>query len=676
MDSDRRPTDEDKIAAVRTRMAQHALFHPDGFDLRTGIILRKNGVLRGPIETFRPPDELLAIVRDDGHPARIQTPPGPLVAHKAKQEGEAALVVTVAEFLYADDPGVRGVAVEHLEALAAAEPPMLTHRARGVLARERARLLSANEDWQVAAVTAIDAVEDDYLYNLAALRQCVALGYRAGAEAFGPLVLRPPLTALTALEFATEAPSQEHEKIGAALKRCAEESASIERLCQEWYRRFGHLPLAAHLALGKALEEWRTAHGHADSPWEAVWRWADGVESPLARYHACQVFVAYPALIPEGKRGELWKEIVEIVSPPPQEVAGLKWSQAWRLRAELLGHYAAYFECVAPGEDSERTANLALWAAEQAAAIYGTAQLPLGRVIEQTIAPAAEVTREIWQLTRPPVRPSVLRFATHFTPSIWALAVLSELGGNIWSFVPEDADRAGMERVRETLTVGLMLAFPLSPPTGTATYAFEPTLQGAATAWADGMATVEAADTLRQMVECNRHLGNSEQLVTELRGVARSNEVGQYMIARSFRTLAYLDALPLQAVRECVWDQGWRRELLSGLTQQALNAIWDGMADLQMQHGGEWSNTLPHFWASLCEEGAAEDRRRLLFALTALSCLSSGSTSALRRLLHEPGRRFAEDASVWRARCEDALRVAPPWPAAKLRALLAELGIP
>jgi hypothetical protein len=584
--------------------------------------------------------------------------------------------MTVAEFLYADDPDARSLAVQHLEALAAAESPMLTRRTLAVLTRERARLLSTSEDWQFAAVTAIDAVEDDYLYNLAALRQCIALGYRDGAENFGRLVLRPPLTALTALEFATEAPSQEHEKIGGALNRCAEESDSIEQLCQKWYRHFGHLPLAAHLSLGKALEGWRSANGHTDSPWEAVWRWANGVESPLARYHACQIFVTYPALIPEGKRGDLWQEIVEVASAPQRPEAGLKWSQAWRLRTELLGHYAAYFECAAPGEDSERIANLAFWASEQTAAIYAAAQVPLSHVIEQTIAPNAEATREVWQLTRPPVRPSALRYAAHFTPSPWALALLSELGENIRRFVPEGADPAGQEWVRETLTMGLILAFPLSPPLDAPTYAFEPTLQGAAIAWADGIAGGDTPELLRGMVECNRHLGNSEQLVTELRGVASSNEATQFMITRSFRTLAYLGVLPLIAMHKCVWDPGWRKEVLSGLTQQALSALWDGMAELQMQYGGEWATTLPHFWASLCEEGAAEERRRLLFGLTALSCLNAGSTSALRRLLHDPGRRFAEDVSVWRESCANALEVAPPWSAAKLRAFLAELGTP
>jgi hypothetical protein len=420
MDSGRWPTEELQSVAIKTRMAQQALFHPEGFDIRTGIVLRKNGVLRGPVETVRPSEELLAIIQDVGHIARIQAPPGPLVPHKGEREGESASVLTVAELLYADDPGVRELALEHLEALGAAESPMLTRRTRGIVARERERILSASEDWQVAAVTTIDAVEDDYLYNLAALRQCIALGYHEGAEAFGPLVLRPSLTALMALEFATEAPSQEHEEIGGLLKRCAQESTSIEQLCHEWYRRFGHLPLAAHLSLGKAIDEFRTAHGDSNTPWEAVWRWADGSESPLARYHACQVFVTSPALVPEGKTGDLWREIVEVVSAPQREDAGLKWAKAWRLRSELLGHYAAYLECVAPGQDSERIANLAFWAAEQVATIYGAAQAPLSRVIDQTIAPSADLTREVWQLTRPPVGPSALRYAALFTASPWA----------------------------------------------------------------------------------------------------------------------------------------------------------------------------------------------------------------------------------------------------------------
>jgi hypothetical protein len=51
-----------------------------------------------------------------------------------------------------------------------------------------------------------------------------------------------------------------------------------------------------------------------------------------------------------------------------------------------------------------------------------------------------------------------------------------------------------------------------------------------------------------------------------------------------------------------------------------------------------------------------------------------GSSSALRRLLQEPRRRFTEDASVRRGRCEEALLHAPSWATAKLRAVLAEFG--
>src|SRR5581483_4661357 len=113
-----------------------------------------------------------------------------------------------------------------------------------------------------------------------------------------------------------------------------------------------------------------------------------------------------------------------------------------------------------------------------------------------------------------------------------------------------------------------------------------------------------------------------------LREVASSNEAGQFMVARSFRTLAYLGALPLQAVRDCVWDVSWRKKILSELTVPALEALCDGMAELQMQNAGEWSIALPQFWASLCEEGVGEERRQLLFTLRVLSCLNAGFTSA------------------------------------------------
>ena len=48
-----------------------------------------------------------------------------------------------------------------------------------------------------------------------------------------------------------------------------------------------------------------------------------------------------------------------------------------------------------------------------------------------------------------------------------------------------------------------------------------------------------------------------------------------------------------------MWDLDSRREVLLGLTEQALKVVWDAMAESRMQHGGEWSITLPDFWAAL-----------------------------------------------------------------------------
>src|SRR5207253_2981182 len=115
-------------------------------------------------------------------------------------------------------------------------------------------------------------------------------------------------------------------------------------------------------------------------------------------------------------------------------------------------------------------------------------------------------------LVRPPVHPSVLRFAVLFSPSPWAPALLGERGAKIKDFVPEMADPATMERVREALTIGLILAFPVSAPTGQPTYAFEHTLHPAATAWADGIAEGDAAGALRALVECHHVVSDREKL--------------------------------------------------------------------------------------------------------------------------------------------------------------------
>lgn len=661
---------------MRTRMAKHALHHPDGFDVRTAIILRKNGVLKGPVRSFRPDAEVVDIARDTNHPLRIELPAGPLVAHKPIQNGEAATVLTMAEFLYAEDADVRELALTHLKELATGIPPRMTRRTHEVLVRETARITSTTEDWQVAAVEILDAIDDDYLYNLAGLRQSIRIGYSVGAETFGSFVLRPPLAALTALEFATEAPSREHERIEGLLKSYAQQSSTAEEVCARYFESLGHLPLAAHLSLGNAMDRWLAKNPEMGSVWDSVWQWAEMTKSPLARYHVCQLFVIRPELIPEQKKDQLWQEILEVVTYLRRGQTGLRFAKAWRLRAELLEHYVAYFECVAPGEDSERIANLAFWATEQVAAVHDPIPATIEPVTEQTVAPNAAMSREIWQLTRPTVQPSSLRAAAHLTPLPWALALFGDLGSKIGTFVPAEADQSILEPVRETLTWGLVVAFPLNPPSPPITYSFEQTLQAAAIGWAERFAVGEAADALRQLVDCHRRLGNAADFLSELRGIPRSSEVAQFMIARAFRTLAYLGLLPVSDVRDCVWNHDWRKDIMSNASQQALNALWDGLAELQMQQDGDWSTSLPHFWASLCEETDNAERRRLLFVLTALSCLCANCTSGLRRLTQQPQKRFAEDALSWKARCQEAMRAAPPWPAARLRAYLAEFGAP
>jgi hypothetical protein len=444
---------------MKARMAHHALHSPEGFDLRTAILLSENGLLPEVLETFQSESYILAAIRNPDDVNRIQAPMGPLVAVKSLAGGEQSYVVTVAEFLLSDSQETRSVSVEYLENLASTTPPCLTERSRAVLVDKKDDLLSIDA-WPLAAVGVLDALDQDFLYNLAGLRQSLVLGHREGMKSHMQFVLHPTLPAINALPLGVGTPSQERETIIEWAKEVVRTCGSITTLCNAYYSKLGHLPLTGELSLGAVVRQWVEAHIESQLQtglWEGVWAWADVNGGPLARYHACQVFSHNPAYVPQSAKGELWKEILEILLPPGKEAEDLKWNRAWRLQCELLRHYAAHFECLLPGEDGERVAAGAMWVTERVATVLLLPTINVSRLLEETVIPTGTQTRGVWQMVRPPVRHSQLRYAALFSPSLWSLSILAELGRDIRSFTAGfDAER-GDDRVNKALMIWLLL---------------------------------------------------------------------------------------------------------------------------------------------------------------------------------------------------------------------------
>jgi hypothetical protein len=679
MDSDHRDSDAvPPDLAMKARMAQHALHHPEGFDLRTAIVLSENKLLPETLDTFAPEAEILAAIRDPGDANRIAAPPGPLVAVKDPAGGTNASVVTAAEFLLSEVLEARRASVRHLESLAAAWPPILTDRSRATLEKSKDALLSA-DTWRPAAVAVLDALDDDFLYNLAGLHQCVAIDYREGATNYAPLVLRPSLTSINAIPFPVGTPTQEREGLIGWTDETVRSAASVAALCDSYYTKLGHVPLTGDLSLGAVFRKWASVRSENSLTWAAVWAWADAAGGPLPRYHACQVFVDNPSAVPENEKANFWKEILDVAILPDRGGEWGKWARPWLLRCELLRHYTAHLECLAPGEDGERIACAAMWVTERVASALSVPSVDIARLLDQTIVPTGDQARGVWQITRPPERPCSLRYAALFSTSLWSLSLLGELGGRIREYESQTDDARADERVKETLMIWLMQSFPPLPVAEPPIYAFDRTVVAAADAWVQpsGDGEENLVGAIRSLAECQRVFADPERLESEIRGLPRGNEASQYVLAQAMRSMAYTSRLPVELMRECLWSDEWRLGILQSMSPASLTTFWDGIIELQLQQGGEWLSQLPHLWVRMCEGLDEEDEKYgELVDLVILGSVNCGAASALKRLLASPNRTIMEKTAVWRQRFEVAIQTATPWSQAKVRGFLSVLSLP
>jgi hypothetical protein len=130
---------------------------------------------------------------------------------------------------------------------------------------------------------------------------------------------------------------------------------------------------------------------------------------------------------------------------------------------------------------------------------------------------------------------------------------------------------------------------------------------------------------------------------------------------------------------EIVWkrlcDHQWTRRCIRQFTLPELGLFFAGILELQCQEESKWREQLPGFWAHCAGDGDMErDRRRLLAGFALLAATAGRAMSAVRSLTSGAAAPEVKEAIELLRRLVETLRPhAPPWPAARLRELLAAL---
>lgn len=629
--------------AVRTRMLRHTIHPlPKALDARTAMIMLRNGLFQYPLKSSIP-EELWPVLENPAHACRSSEEQGPFVACF---EGKRTLhAVALTEMLLQPESRLRKASANELCRRideSRQTYPILCPRTRRRFEELRETVVSEDLDSSLSASLELnDLFQDDYFYHLAGVKQADRLGLKDDFVTLFKRVLRPNARMIDFLcELPISCPSRQEREAEQLRIRIIEKSSSLHELLHEFFWLFGHLPLAGDNSAAGTVRAWIGGRHPVDDPWSEVWTWANENRSPLACYHACQLFCWNPEWLPTERQRELLTTISEII-------VGAVRDGAWKLRCDLARHYCRHLEALDFGADGERVAAIAWWFAEYLGELFDSLSSKARETCMPLLDEAFRVSDEVWAIGRPPVSASSLRYGTRFSQSIWATSILCELSA---SGLLEHTDP-------ETTEVSMLT-------------------QALGTTHGKGIQCVgrDHRDFAFESTTIERMNAELEELVRTLPMTQNSEALA---VSNEFRMQAACGNAPFECLFDSFSDPAWRTAVLVNGSDELVELVCSAAIETTFRDSDhDWRSYLPHFIALSCEDAKQQDRKRLLFAYTVVASVASSTVSAVERLLAGENRFAYQDfVSKWRERIERVTPVAPAWIAARLRAMKCVLHV-
>jgi hypothetical protein len=660
---------------MQIRMRNYALHHFARIDPRTLVALQELDLFDGQADPIGAKVEL-EVLRDSSHPRRESLPPGPLLLYLSKDEKPKRMVIEIPLLLLSELPDVRKAAFAHLERMVVDGSLLLTPKTRDTLEKTRNSLMSDNpHEWRPASIALFDSFVDDILIALQGIGQSLVCEpvIQDFLNSYAPSALYPAISSLDSITLDVRDPEKEHPKLVEIVTAVVGEASSLQDACRRYFARLGYLPLAPAYAMSAAVSGWMANHSGVDA-WKEVWDWAHGAFGPLPRYHACTVFVLRPDLIPEGKLGDLWREVVSVVHDSDRKGARSIEHEPWALRRDLARHFTYHLEAHLPENESAGIACISWWLAERTASLFPDEPKSAGFYRKNWVAPAADRSGHLWLAACPRMGRSFLRYITHTVSSPWATSLLALMGTNLERLAPRGQPPETQALFHEALVSCLVVSLPFAVEVpGDPTYAMELPLGVTALKWG-AHTPEEQRKALEQIVASSRTLDSVEGLCTALRRLAESSLAAQAAVTLALKAKAYNDPAVASGIWEVLSDTGWRQRTLVSVEERVLGLLIEAFAIFQVQNQDKWFSLLPHYIAELCEKTESEERRRHLFLHVVHTSLASDTVSAVRRLLRgDQKTKFIQFATEYRERVEAMWSIYPPWVEGRLRALLASL---
>lgn len=652
------------VHAMRLRLVRFILPDEGEVDARTVTILNRNRIFKTEKRVAFEDVDVGNIVAN----ARQQTfaPLGPqLVQVGVDEDGKkSASILRITELLLDCRSGQRSLALDYVHELNAHS--LLTPQSMKQIETlgDIAKGITAG-DWQSAAVSLVDALEDDFLLNLAGLEQSLTLRFNDGIGVYLPRVLRPSLTSFESLNPPIWGPAESGHELANVIRECM----AIDNLGQalgRYSQVCGYWPLGSSFSASAMVSAWKESHGAEADVWREVWHWGKAAGSPSAMYHVAEIGVTLHDSL-EPNESELRQALREVLSGAISKEH--QRDARWRIRCQLASHYCRHIEVCVPNQSGDRIPVFAWWIAEKVASLFGADEEVLEywmRQFESTV----ETARFLWILGVRTGSESPLRYATLFSPSLWAdsmLAVLRRSRSLLTKLDDSDLEFA--------LGLRMLFAFPQPSERSETDFAFEEGLNRTVEMWQETHPESFKQERLGGAYQTYLKLADSTEVGESLEKFNEYDDTTQHVLANALRALAFLGTAPRDVMWEAISSGDWRGRVLHNCSLEVLDSLLQSARHLQFVGGSDWRTTTPHFFAQECIAAHdAPSRRRALLLMTIISSIAADAVSAVQRVAASEHRaELDEDFEFARIKLLAAHSVAPSWLAGRVRAVLSVL---
>lgn len=601
---------------------------------------------------------------------------GPLLLVKTAEKKYE--VMQLSELVFSKDQSVRKALTVLFDAWLQKSPDVATTFTRELLMREHEALTASGDDnWLKSAELVSDALEHDFFYNLAGMKQSIELRYDRGYTEFLSKVFRPTPEALSRLPVRLPKPSQDLVEIKRLIGQLVSEEASFNSALHKLFAFIGHLPIQSDYSFPGLVELWISDREPSLNVYEELCKWRDQIDSELPGYHCCAILMRRPDWIPQNRLEEFWNGVITVLDfSKTIDSETTKQQRWWLASCGLASHYSSFLYCIHPNQDLETVCNYAWWMADIVTRRLGFKVICSDGFIQQNVIPERQLWEQIRCVSYSECVKSSLYAMNVELSSVWSYALVSQCSNILMKHGLVGLKDQDSEYLGRLLHVYLFSVFNFSNVSDKDAYAFCEGLKDTVRALAPLLGTTELSTNILKLSEANSRFSADSHLLEALERLPDVEKDERKFTVKAMKNRAYTDTTITMPLLTLLSKPGWREKLFSDLDIELLADILVSAFELQPHAHSDLGIAVPHLFAELIEKAVSEEKSQYcLFQLMVYACINLGGYSAVDRMRATKPALFNKYCSEIREGLESYWVDYPYWVRARIRHALSSLCV-